>query len=153
MASPVRKADAALLKSMRDLDSQPVLFIPDVHFGNLQRAGQVSVCLTDHHTLVSYCRLPHVLYFFFSSRFLLSTLSRSTEMGKTVRCIMSTCVTAGLCENRKRFRIFEFILYNCTKQKINVTSFFYRNWTFKVWMQECFPVMPTVVYLYVLGVF
>uniref|UniRef100_A0A3B4FB63 Grainyhead-like transcription factor 2a n=1 Tax=Pundamilia nyererei TaxID=303518 RepID=A0A3B4FB63_9CICH len=24
-----------------DLDSQPVLFIPDVHFGNLQRAGQV----------------------------------------------------------------------------------------------------------------
>lgn len=26
---------------MTDLEAQPVLFIPDVHFGNLQRAGQV----------------------------------------------------------------------------------------------------------------
>uniref|UniRef100_A0A8C4ECI8 Grainyhead like transcription factor 2 n=1 Tax=Dicentrarchus labrax TaxID=13489 RepID=A0A8C4ECI8_DICLA len=39
--SPVKRADNTLLKSMTDLDSQPVLFIPDVHFGNLQRAGQV----------------------------------------------------------------------------------------------------------------
>ncbi|KAM3873484.1 grainyhead-like protein 2 homolog [Diretmus argenteus] len=39
--SPLMKADSMLFKSMMDLDSQPVLFIPDVHFGNLQRAGQV----------------------------------------------------------------------------------------------------------------
>ncbi|KAJ8412660.1 hypothetical protein AAFF_G00116110 [Aldrovandia affinis] len=36
-----RKADTTFFKTMADLDSQPVLFIPDVHFGNLQRAGQV----------------------------------------------------------------------------------------------------------------
>ncbi|KAJ8353747.1 hypothetical protein SKAU_G00213140 [Synaphobranchus kaupii] len=36
-----RKADITFFKTMADLDSQPVLFIPDVHFGNLQRAGQV----------------------------------------------------------------------------------------------------------------
>ncbi|KAM6968277.1 grainyhead-like protein 2 homolog [Aplochiton taeniatus] len=35
-----RKADCMLFKSMADLNSQPVLFIPDVHYGNLQRAGQ-----------------------------------------------------------------------------------------------------------------
>ncbi|XP_074510618.1 grainyhead-like protein 2 homolog isoform X1 [Sebastes fasciatus] len=39
--SPFKRADNTLLKTMMDLDSQPVLFIPDVHFGNLQRAGQV----------------------------------------------------------------------------------------------------------------
>ncbi|XP_072251028.1 grainyhead-like protein 2 homolog isoform X2 [Leuresthes tenuis] len=39
--SPIKRAESTLLKSMFDLDSQPVLFIPDVHFGNLQRAGQV----------------------------------------------------------------------------------------------------------------
>ncbi|XP_066546660.1 grainyhead-like transcription factor 2b isoform X2 [Amia ocellicauda] len=36
-----RKADTTYFKTMTDLDSQPVLFIPDVHFGNLQRTGQV----------------------------------------------------------------------------------------------------------------
>lgn len=36
-----KKADTTYFKSMSDLESQPVLFIPDVHFGNLQRAGQV----------------------------------------------------------------------------------------------------------------
>uniref|UniRef100_A0A8C1S4G5 Grainyhead-like transcription factor 2b n=1 Tax=Cyprinus carpio TaxID=7962 RepID=A0A8C1S4G5_CYPCA len=36
-----KKCDATLFKRMTDLDAQPVLFIPDVHFGNLQRAGQV----------------------------------------------------------------------------------------------------------------
>ncbi|KAK3511868.1 hypothetical protein QTP70_027470 [Hemibagrus guttatus] len=36
-----KKGDATLFKTMTDLDSQPVLFIPDVHFGNLQRAAQV----------------------------------------------------------------------------------------------------------------
>ncbi|XP_062987100.1 grainyhead-like protein 2 homolog isoform X1 [Elgaria multicarinata webbii] len=36
-----KKSDITFFKTMVDLDSQPVLFIPDVHFGNLQRAGQV----------------------------------------------------------------------------------------------------------------
>ncbi|XP_034552844.1 grainyhead-like protein 2 homolog isoform X2 [Notolabrus celidotus] len=41
LTSPVKRADHTLLKTVTDLDSQPVLFIPDVHFGNLKRAGQV----------------------------------------------------------------------------------------------------------------
>ncbi|KAM9353930.1 grainyhead-like protein 2 homolog isoform 2-T2 [Symphorus nematophorus] len=41
LTSPIKRMDNTLLKTMTDLDSQPVLFIPDVHFGNLQRAGQV----------------------------------------------------------------------------------------------------------------
>ncbi|XP_043073760.1 grainyhead-like transcription factor 2b [Puntigrus tetrazona] len=40
-ASVPKKCDATFFKTMTDLDAQPVLFIPDVHFGNLQRAGQV----------------------------------------------------------------------------------------------------------------
>ncbi|XP_030638028.1 grainyhead-like transcription factor 2a isoform X2 [Chanos chanos] len=40
-ALPLKKTDVTVFKPMTDLDSQPVLFIPDVHFGNLQRAGQV----------------------------------------------------------------------------------------------------------------
>ncbi|XP_041101514.1 grainyhead-like protein 2 homolog isoform X2 [Polyodon spathula] len=36
-----KRGDTAYFKTMTDLDSQPVLFIPDVHFGNLQRTGQV----------------------------------------------------------------------------------------------------------------
>uniref|UniRef100_A0A8C5WG13 Grainyhead like transcription factor 2 n=1 Tax=Leptobrachium leishanense TaxID=445787 RepID=A0A8C5WG13_9ANUR len=36
-----KKSDVTFFKTMVDLDSQPVLFIPDVHFGNLQRTGQV----------------------------------------------------------------------------------------------------------------
>ncbi|XP_066530640.1 grainyhead-like transcription factor 2b [Hoplias malabaricus] len=36
-----KKSDSTLFKTMTDLDAQPVLFIPDVHFGNLQRAAQV----------------------------------------------------------------------------------------------------------------
>lgn len=36
-----KKCDTTFFKMMSDLDAQPVLFIPDVHFGNLQRAGQV----------------------------------------------------------------------------------------------------------------
>ncbi|KAF3707399.1 Grainyhead-like protein 2 -like protein Transcription factor CP2-like 3 [Channa argus] len=36
-----KKSDTTYFKTMTDLQSQPVLFIPDVHFGNLQRAGQV----------------------------------------------------------------------------------------------------------------
>ncbi|XP_049440537.1 grainyhead-like protein 2 homolog [Epinephelus fuscoguttatus] len=38
---PLKRADNTLFRTTLDLDSQPVLFIPDVHFGNLQRAGQV----------------------------------------------------------------------------------------------------------------
>ncbi|KFP58047.1 Grainyhead-like 2, partial [Cathartes aura] len=40
-----KKSDITFFKTMADLDSQPVLFIPDVHFGNLQRTGQRSRCL------------------------------------------------------------------------------------------------------------
>ncbi|XP_053323069.1 grainyhead-like protein 2 homolog isoform X2 [Spea bombifrons] len=40
-ASLQKKSDVTFFKTMADLDSQPVLFIPDVHFGNLQRTGQV----------------------------------------------------------------------------------------------------------------
>ncbi|XP_072530806.1 grainyhead-like transcription factor 2b [Salminus brasiliensis] len=36
-----KKGDTTFFKTMTDLEAQPVLFIPDVHFGNLQRAAQV----------------------------------------------------------------------------------------------------------------
>ncbi|XP_023815953.1 grainyhead-like protein 2 homolog [Oryzias latipes] len=36
-----KKSDTTYFKTMTDLEAQPVLFIPDVHFGTLQRAGQV----------------------------------------------------------------------------------------------------------------
>ncbi|XP_039593582.1 grainyhead-like transcription factor 2b isoform X2 [Polypterus senegalus] len=42
-----KKGDITYFKTMSDLDSQPVLFIPDVHFGNLQRSGQVFAFNTD----------------------------------------------------------------------------------------------------------
>ncbi|KAG7235570.1 hypothetical protein INR49_002494 [Caranx melampygus] len=38
-----KKSDTTYFKTMTDLEAQPVLFIPDVHFGNLQRAGQFAV--------------------------------------------------------------------------------------------------------------
>lgn len=41
MISALKKSDTTFFKTMTDLEAQPVLFIPDVHFGNLQRAGQV----------------------------------------------------------------------------------------------------------------
>lgn len=37
-----KKSDVTFFKTITDLEAQPVLFIPDVHFGNLQRAGQVA---------------------------------------------------------------------------------------------------------------
>ncbi|XP_029361196.1 grainyhead-like protein 2 homolog isoform X2 [Echeneis naucrates] len=37
----IKRAQNTVFKTLVDLDSQPVLFIPDVHFGNLQRTGQV----------------------------------------------------------------------------------------------------------------
>ncbi|XP_061598392.1 grainyhead-like transcription factor 2b [Cololabis saira] len=39
--SLAKKSDTTYFKTLADLEAQPVLFIPDVHFGNLQRAGQV----------------------------------------------------------------------------------------------------------------
>ncbi|KAM9723853.1 grainyhead-like transcription factor 2a isoform 1-T2 [Menidia menidia] len=45
--SLTKRAESTLLKGIFDLDSQPVLFIPDVHFGNLQRAGQVFALNTE----------------------------------------------------------------------------------------------------------
>ncbi|KAM6899665.1 grainyhead-like transcription factor 2b [Xenentodon cancila] len=39
--APPKKSDTTYFKTLTDLEAQPVLFIPDVHFGNLQRAGQV----------------------------------------------------------------------------------------------------------------
>ncbi|XP_038142994.1 grainyhead-like transcription factor 2b isoform X1 [Cyprinodon tularosa] len=36
-----KKSEVTFFKTITDLEAQPVLFIPDVHFGNLQRAGQV----------------------------------------------------------------------------------------------------------------
>lgn len=41
-----KKSDITYFKTMPDLHSQPVLFIPDVHFANLQRTGQVGPLLT-----------------------------------------------------------------------------------------------------------
>uniref|UniRef100_A0A673HH57 Grainyhead-like protein 2 homolog n=1 Tax=Sinocyclocheilus rhinocerous TaxID=307959 RepID=A0A673HH57_9TELE len=38
-----KRPDITLFKTMTDLESQPVLFIPDVHLNNLQRAGQVRI--------------------------------------------------------------------------------------------------------------
>lgn len=36
-----KRSDITFFKSITDLDSQPVLFIPDVHFSNMQRSAQV----------------------------------------------------------------------------------------------------------------
>ncbi|XP_073703944.1 grainyhead-like protein 2 homolog [Garra rufa] len=36
-----KRPDITLFKTLTDLESQPVLFIPDVHLNNLQRSGQV----------------------------------------------------------------------------------------------------------------
>uniref|UniRef100_A0AAQ5YYK7 Grh/CP2 DB domain-containing protein n=1 Tax=Amphiprion ocellaris TaxID=80972 RepID=A0AAQ5YYK7_AMPOC len=54
-----KKSDTTYFKTMTDLEAQPVLFIPDVHFGNLQRAGQVpeliflrKLALAQKHVLV-----------------------------------------------------------------------------------------------------
>nr|XP_013998808.1 unnamed protein product [Salmo salar] len=41
LAALDRKSDTMFFKSLSDLDTQPVLFIPDVNFGHLQRTGQV----------------------------------------------------------------------------------------------------------------
>ncbi|XP_017268723.1 grainyhead-like protein 2 homolog isoform X2 [Kryptolebias marmoratus] len=49
--SPIKRAERTLLKSMLDLDSQPVLFIPNVHFGNLQRAGHVFAVSTEEDVI------------------------------------------------------------------------------------------------------
>lgn len=48
-----KKSDTTFFKTMSNLEAQPVLFIPDVHFGNLQRAGQVALPLPGEHTSFS----------------------------------------------------------------------------------------------------
>ncbi|NXU47419.1 GRHL1 protein, partial [Turnix velox] len=37
-----KRTDITVFKPFMDLDTQPVLFIPDVHFANLQRGAHVS---------------------------------------------------------------------------------------------------------------
>lgn len=37
-----KRTDITIFKPFMDLDTQPVLFIPDVHFANLQRGAHVS---------------------------------------------------------------------------------------------------------------
>lgn len=75
--SLVKRADSTLLKPVADLDSQPVLFIPDVYFGNLQRAGQVK-------NKQKHFSSPAVTndWIINLRRSLLSTLRRSAEMGE-----------------------------------------------------------------------
>lgn len=78
---------------MLDLDAQPVLFIPDVHFGNLQRAGQVREGSTEGKQTrteeMSASRLvSHDFFFPSNCRCLLLKLRKPTQMGE--------CPT-GLC--------------------------------------------------------
>uniref|UniRef100_A0A8D0BA12 Grh/CP2 DB domain-containing protein n=1 Tax=Salvator merianae TaxID=96440 RepID=A0A8D0BA12_SALMN len=48
-----KRTDITVFKAFMDLDTQPVLFIPDVHYSNIQRAAHVTPFeLTDH--LVSF---------------------------------------------------------------------------------------------------
>ncbi|KAM9797910.1 grainyhead-like protein 2 homolog [Neosynchiropus ocellatus] len=54
--------DRRLFKAQADLDTQPVLFIPDVHFGHLQRTGQVFAVNTeedDKNSSVLVKRMTH----------------------------------------------------------------------------------------------
>lgn len=60
--SPIKRADSTLLKPVSDLDSQPVLFIPDVYFGNLQRAGQVSDAVLRSKALLQSCHNKRLDY-------------------------------------------------------------------------------------------
>ncbi|KAF3840409.1 hypothetical protein F7725_019126 [Dissostichus mawsoni] len=58
--TPFQRADSTLFKALLDLDSQPVLFIPDVHFGNLQRAGQRMACVAEEDVCVPQPKKPKV---------------------------------------------------------------------------------------------
>uniref|UniRef100_S4RMP9 Grh/CP2 DB domain-containing protein n=1 Tax=Petromyzon marinus TaxID=7757 RepID=S4RMP9_PETMA len=40
VVAAVKRSDLTLFKALADLSSQPVLFIPDIHFTNLQRSAQ-----------------------------------------------------------------------------------------------------------------
>ncbi|KAM8975861.1 grainyhead-like protein 3 homolog [Pelodytes ibericus] len=44
-----RGTDITYLRSIPDMDTQPVLFIPNVHFSNLQRCGIVLPAITDNN--------------------------------------------------------------------------------------------------------
>uniref|UniRef100_A0A674I455 Grainyhead like transcription factor 2 n=1 Tax=Terrapene triunguis TaxID=2587831 RepID=A0A674I455_9SAUR len=52
-----KKSDITYFKTMTDLDSQPVLFIPDIHFGNLQRTGQVGINNEKHSSSILVKRM------------------------------------------------------------------------------------------------
>lgn len=50
-----KRSDITHFKSITDLESQPVLFIPDVHFSNMQRAAQVREFVIINPSFVSLC--------------------------------------------------------------------------------------------------
>ncbi|XP_044784511.1 grainyhead-like protein 2 homolog isoform X4 [Bubalus bubalis] len=54
-----KKSDITYFKTMPDLHSQPVLFIPDVHFANLQRTGQVYYNTDDEREGLQDLSLPN----------------------------------------------------------------------------------------------
>uniref|UniRef100_A0A3Q3IT44 Grh/CP2 DB domain-containing protein n=1 Tax=Monopterus albus TaxID=43700 RepID=A0A3Q3IT44_MONAL len=54
-----KKSDTTYFKTLTDLEAQPVLFIPDVHFGNLQRAGSVLVKRMFKPSDEDLCPSPH----------------------------------------------------------------------------------------------
>ncbi|XP_062848312.1 grainyhead-like transcription factor 2a [Trichomycterus rosablanca] len=54
-----KKSDVTFFKSMTDMESQPVLFIPDVHFSNLQRSSQVLGCGAEE--MESECVIKKIL--------------------------------------------------------------------------------------------
>lgn len=58
-----KRTDITIFKPFMDLDTQPVLFIPDVHFANLQRGAHVSKAhgCGDQEALRCICKRPGML--------------------------------------------------------------------------------------------
>lgn len=58
-----KRTDITIFKPFMDLDTQPVLFIPDVHFANLQRGAHVSKAhgCGDEEALRCICKRPGML--------------------------------------------------------------------------------------------
>lgn len=58
-----KRTDITIFKPFMDLDTQPVLFIPDVHFANLQRGAHVSKAhgCGDEEALAYICKRPGML--------------------------------------------------------------------------------------------
>uniref|UniRef100_A0A8C5GIC3 Grh/CP2 DB domain-containing protein n=1 Tax=Gouania willdenowi TaxID=441366 RepID=A0A8C5GIC3_GOUWI len=50
-----KRNDVTIFKMMSDLETQPVLFIPDIHFSTFQHRTQIS-SLCSHHTVLLYVR-------------------------------------------------------------------------------------------------